>query len=65
VPIAGITVELVTAPDWPGDPVVMVVDDQVAVIAARVGDRMSGHFGANPTFVAAALKSLDALREGR
>lgn len=65
VPIAGITVELVTTPDWPGDPVVMVVDDQVAVIAARNGDRMSGHFGANPTFVAAALKSLDALREGR
>jgi sugar-specific transcriptional regulator TrmB len=65
VPLAGITVEQLTAVEWPGDPVLMVVDDTVAVIGARSGDRMSGHFGSSATFVAAARKSLEALREGR
>jgi hypothetical protein len=37
----------------------------VAVIGARNGDRMTGHFGSGATFVAAATKAFAALREGR
>jgi sugar-specific transcriptional regulator TrmB len=65
VPLAGMTVEQVPPPEWPGDPVLMVVDHQVAVIGARHGDRMTGHFGSGVAFVAAATKAFAALREGR
>lgn len=65
VPLAGMPVDQVESPDWPGEPVLMVVDAQSAVIGARSGDRMTGHFGSSVTFVAAATKALAALREGR
>lgn len=65
VPLGGIAVEQVAITDWPGDPVVMIVDATVAVVGARHGDKMTGHFGSGAAFVAAAGKTFDALREGR
>jgi hypothetical protein len=43
----------------------MVVDGRAALIGARLGERFSGHFGSGPAFVAAAGRTLAALREGR
>jgi sugar-specific transcriptional regulator TrmB len=65
VPLGGLPVEVITAPEWPGEPVLLVVDARAAVIGARNGDSFSGHFGSGPGFVAAALRTFAALREGR
>jgi len=48
--------------DWPGVPVVGVFDDHSAVIAAREGDAIRGHWSSAPTFVAAARLSFDHFR---
>jgi sugar-specific transcriptional regulator TrmB len=39
---------------WPGQPLVVVVDDKSAVMAARVGSEVRGHWSTAPAFVAAA-----------
>jgi sugar-specific transcriptional regulator TrmB len=65
VPLGGIPVLRIEPIDWPGDPVLMVVDGRAALIGARLGERFSGHFGSGPAFVAAAGRTLAALREGR
>ncbi len=65
VPLGGVPVEVIEAPQWPGEPVLLVVDERAAVIGARNGDSFSGHFGSGVGFVAAALRTFDALREGR
>lgn len=64
-PLGGIPVEVIAAPEWPGEPVLLVVDDRAAVIGARRGDRFSGHFGSGSAFVAAARRTFESLREGR
>jgi predicted transcriptional regulator len=49
---------------WPGMPLVNVVDDQTAVIAARQGSTVQGHWGRAPAFVAAARLSIERLGAG-
>lgn len=65
VPLGGLPTEVIDPPQWPGEPVLLVVDTRAAVIGARNGDSFSGHFGSGIGFVAAALRTFDALREGR
>lgn len=48
--------------DWPGGPVIAIMDDTGAVIAARDGNGVQGHWSSAPTFVAAARLTLDRLR---
>ena len=49
-------VEAVTVPEsaWPGTPLIAVVDARSAVIAARRGPEVSGHWSTAASFVAAA-----------
>ncbi len=61
-PLGGIPVTVIAQPDWPGEPVLMVVDDRSAVIGARTGDKFSGHFGSGSAFVAAARTTFLTLR---
>ncbi len=65
VPLGGIPVTLMPVPDWPGEAVLLIVDDRAALIGARHVDRFNGHFGSGPAFVAAAARTMAALREGR
>lgn len=65
VPLGGLSVTRIVPSDWPGEPVLLVVDDRAAVIGARHGDRFNGHFGSGPAFVAAARRAMQAIREGR
>lgn len=64
-PLGTILVDQLPAIDWPGEPVLLVVDDRAALIGARDGDRFSGHFGSGAAFLAAASRAMHALREGR
>lgn len=50
--------------DWPGAPVVAVVDGRSAVIASRRGSEVEGHWSSAPPFVAAAHHTFDRLRTG-
>lgn len=49
---------------WPGQPFLLVVDHRSALVAAREGDRVSGHWGTAPTLVAAATLAIERLRSG-
>ena len=62
VPMGTITVDVVTKGDWPGEPVVLVVDGRTALIGTREGERFSGHWGSGSAFVAAATNTLAHLR---
>jgi hypothetical protein len=44
--------------DWPGMPIISIVDDQSAIIGARNGADVHGHWSAAPAFVAAARLAL-------
>jgi len=44
---------------WPGQPLVAVVDDKSAVMAARVGTEVLGHWSTAPAFVAAAVLAFE------
>lgn len=48
---------------WPGDPILAVVDDRVAVVARRVGELFEGQWGTAPAFIAAAALAFERLRE--
>ncbi len=65
VPMGSIALHLIPTPNWPGEPVLLVVDDRAALVGARDGERFSGHWGTGSAFVAAARTTLVALREGR
>lgn len=65
VPMGAIEVTVIPAPAWPGEPVLLVVDDRAALVGARSGEQFSGHWGSGPAFVAAARRALVALKEGR
>jgi len=52
-------------PSWPGSPLVAVIDDRSAVIAARQGAAVFGHWSTAPTFVAAARLTIERLRQVR
>lgn len=50
---------------WPGMPLISVVDDRSALMAARRGPDVTGHWSTSPTFVAAARLTLERLRQAR
>ncbi len=47
---------------WPGTPLIAVVDGRSAVIAARQGPEVTGHWSTAPSFVAAARLAWIALQ---
>ena len=52
----------VAAPtDWPGVPLVCVVDAKAALLATRQGGDVTGHWGTSPAFVASARLTIDML----
>jgi sugar-specific transcriptional regulator TrmB len=58
------TVDLI-APDaypWPGMPIILVVDDRSAILAARTGSEVRGHWSTASSFVAAARLALERFR---
>jgi hypothetical protein len=56
------TVEvLATTGSWPGMPIILVVDDHSAVLAARQGSEVRGHWSTTPAFVAGARLAFDQL----
>jgi sugar-specific transcriptional regulator TrmB len=54
--------EVAHDPAWPGLPVIAVIDDRSAVIAARRGTEVEGHWSGAPAFVAAARHTFERLR---
>ena len=46
---------------WPGTPVILVVDDRAALVAARDGGDARGHWSTVPAFVAAARLALERM----
>jgi sugar-specific transcriptional regulator TrmB len=65
VALDAVAVATIPSPHWPGDPVLLVVDDRAALVGSRDGDRFSGHWGSGAAFVAAARCATAALKEGR
>lgn len=65
VPLGALQVLTIPAANWPGEPVLLVVDDRAALIGSRDGDRFTGHWGSGAAFVAAARCATAALRDGR
>lgn len=57
VPVAEISPDY----DWPGMPLISVVDGTRAVIAHRSSASVAGHWGTSPAFVAAARSAIDHL----
>lgn len=49
---------------WPGEPFLMVVDGRSALLAAREGERVTGHWGSAPTLIAATSLAVRGLRSG-
>ncbi len=47
---------------WPGLPLIAVIDERSAVLAARNGTEVHGHWSSAPTFVAAARLTFDRFR---
>lgn len=45
--------------EWPGMPIILVVDDRTALVAAREGAEVRGHWSSAPAFVAAARLAFD------
>jgi HTH-type transcriptional regulator, sugar sensing transcriptional regulator len=44
---------------WPGAPIIAVVDDRSAVVGSREGNDVQGHWSSAPTLVAAARLSIE------
>jgi sugar-specific transcriptional regulator TrmB len=58
-------VEVVSgAQPWPGMPIISVVDDRSAILAARQGSDVRGHWSTAPAFVAGARLALERFRHG-
>jgi sugar-specific transcriptional regulator TrmB len=47
---------------WPGMPIILVVDDRIAILAARNGNDVRGHWSTAASFVAAARLALERFR---
>lgn len=59
-------VAVVTAAfSWPGAPLISLVDDRTAVLAARQGNDVRGHWSTSPVLVAAARLALSQFESGR
>ncbi|MGH7629224.1 MAG: TrmB family transcriptional regulator [Gemmatimonadales bacterium] len=58
-------VTVVTAAlSWPGAPLISLIDDRTAVLAARQGNDVRGHWSTSPVLVAAARLVLDRFESG-
>jgi sugar-specific transcriptional regulator TrmB len=53
---------ILSGSDWPGDPLIAVVDNRTAVIGSRTGPTVRGHWSTSPPFVAAARRTLETWR---
>jgi sugar-specific transcriptional regulator TrmB len=49
---------------WPGMPIISVVDGRSALLAARQGSEVRGHWSTAPAFVAGARLALEQFRRG-
>ena len=49
--------------NWPGMPIISVVDDRSAILGSRHGSEVRGHWSTAPALVAAARLALHRLRE--
>jgi hypothetical protein len=49
---------------WPGMPIISVVDERSAILAARQGSDVRGHWSTAPAFVAGARLALEQFRRG-
>jgi len=58
-------VQIPESPSWPGSPLVSVIDDRSAVIAARQEASVFGHWSTSTTFVAGARLIIERLRQAR
>jgi sugar-specific transcriptional regulator TrmB len=47
---------------WPGMPIISVVDERSAIVAARQGNEVRGHWSTAPAFVAGARLALQQFR---
>jgi sugar-specific transcriptional regulator TrmB len=47
--------------EWPGRPVLAVVDDRIGLVASAEGDKVAGHWSTAPTIVAAARLCIRSL----
>ena len=47
---------------WPGMPIILVVDDRSAILAARNGNDVRGHWSTASSFVAGARLALERFR---
>ena len=47
---------------WPGMPIISVVDDRSAIMAARQGSDVRGHWSTSPAFVAGARLAFERFR---
>ncbi|MEO6066622.1 MAG: helix-turn-helix domain-containing protein [Gemmatimonadota bacterium] len=56
------TVNEIRPEAWPGDPVLAVVDDRLAVLGRRDGERFEAHWSSSPAFVAGAALAFERLR---
>jgi sugar-specific transcriptional regulator TrmB len=50
--------------EWPGMPIISVVDDRSALIGARRGNEVHGYWSTAPAFVAAARLTLERISQG-
>lgn len=62
VPLGTIIVDVVSRGEWPGEPVIMVVDARAALIGSRDSEHFNGHWGSGEAFVAAAAHALARIR---
>jgi sugar-specific transcriptional regulator TrmB len=64
VELGFVPVEVVAADGhrWPGMPIILVVDDRSAILAARNGNDVRGHWSTAASFVAGARLALERFR---
>jgi sugar-specific transcriptional regulator TrmB len=66
VELAFATVEVIAEPpEWPGLPLISIVDDRSALLGARQGNEVRGHWSTAPAFVRSARIAFDHLRSRR
>jgi hypothetical protein len=58
----GTEVATVAEQPWPGMPIVAVVDERSAIVAARQGSEIQGYWSSAPSFIAAARLALEQFR---
>jgi sugar-specific transcriptional regulator TrmB len=63
LPFSGID-RITLGTEWPGSPLISIVDDRVALMANRTEDDVRGHWSSMPAFVAGARLAFDRLLSG-